>query len=149
MPIASGIAVRGETFGECIDAVNALNVDWGPGPKDKESDETVQQGLKAAAQAMQLQPQAGQEVIDAEYTFAFAADSPLQPNAAIADVRPDRAEIWSTLKLPIAAHKEIAKLVGLEMDKVTVHVITGGGSFGRRLFYDGAARGRRGLEEDG
>ncbi len=138
VPIASGIAVRGETFGQCIDAVNALNVDWGPGPKDKESDETVQQGLKAAAQAMQLQPQAGQEVIDAEYTFAFAAHSPLQPNAAIADVRPDRAEIWSTLKLPIAAHKEIAKLVGLEMDKVTVHVITGGGSFGRRLFYDGA-----------
>ena len=138
VPIASGIAVRGETFGQCIDAVNALQVDWGPGPKDKESDETVKQGLKAAAQAMQLQPQPGQEVVEAEYTFAFATHSPLQPNAAIADVKADRAEIWSTLKLPIAAHKEIAKLVGLEMDKVTVHVITGGGSFGRRLFYDGA-----------
>ena len=77
-------------------------------------------------------------MVEAEYTFAFASHSPLQPNAAIADVKADRAEIWSTLKLPIAAHKEIAKLVGLEMDKVTVHVITGGGSFGRRLFYDGA-----------
>ena len=138
VPIASGIAVRGETFGQCIDAVNALQVEWGPGPKDKESDETVKQGLQAAAQAMQLQPQPGQEVVEAEYTFAFATHSPLQPNSAIADVRSDRAEIWSTLKLPIAAHKEIAKLVGLEMEKVIVHVITGGGSFGRRLFYDGA-----------
>lgn len=138
VPIASGIAVRGETFGQCIDAVNALKVDWGPGPKDKESDETVKQGLKAAAAAMQLQPQQGQEVIEAEYTFAFATHSPLEPNTAVADVRSDRAEIWSTLKIPIAAQKEIAKLVGLEMDKVTVHVTTGGGSFGRRLFYDAA-----------
>lgn len=138
VPIASGIAVRGETFGQCIDAVNALKVDWGPGPKDKESDETVKQGLKAAAKAMELQPQQGQEVVEAEYTFAFATHSPLQPNSAIADVRSDRAEIWSTLKIPIAAQKEIAKLVGLEMEQVTVHVITGGGSFGRRLFYDGA-----------
>jgi isoquinoline 1-oxidoreductase beta subunit len=138
VPIASGIAVRGETFGQCIDAVNALQVDWGPGPKDAESDETVKQGLKAAATAMQLQPQSGQEVVEAEFTFAFATHSPLQPNSAIADVRSDRAEIWSTLKIPIAAQKEIAKLVGLEMEQVTVHVITGGGSFGRRLFYDGA-----------
>lgn len=138
VPIASGIAVRGETFGQCIDAVNALQVDWGPGPKDRESDETVKQGLKAAAKAMGLQPQQGQEVLEAEFTFAFATHSPLEPNTAIADVKPDRAEIWSTLKIPIAAQKEIAKLVGLEMEKVTVHVTTGGGSFGRRLFYDAA-----------
>jgi isoquinoline 1-oxidoreductase subunit beta len=138
VPIASGIAVRGETFGQCIDAVNALRVDWGPGPKDAESDETVRRGLKAAAQAMQLQPQQGQEVLEAEFTFAFATHSPLENNTAIADVKADRAEIWSTLKIPIAAQKEIAKLVGLEMDKVIVHVITGGGSFGRRLFFDAA-----------
>ncbi|HEV3364020.1 MAG TPA: molybdopterin cofactor-binding domain-containing protein, partial [Acidimicrobiia bacterium] len=138
VPIASGIAVRGETFGQCIDAVNALQVEWGPGPKDAESDETVLKGLKAAAEKMQLQPGPGQEVVEAEFAFAFATHSPLEPNTAIADVRSDRAEIWSTLKIPIAAQKEIAKLVGLEMEKVTVHVTTGGGSFGRRLFFDAA-----------
>lgn len=138
VPIASGVAVRGETFGQCIDAVNALKVDWGPGPKDKESDETVLKDLKASAEEFQLQPQPGQEVLEAEFAFAFASHSALEPNTAVADVRADRAEIWSTLKIPIAAHKEIAKLVGLEMDKVTVHVTTGGGSFGRRLFFDAA-----------
>lgn len=138
VPIASGIAVRGETFGQCIDAVNALQVDWGPGPKDGESDASVEQGLRAAAKEMQLQPQAGQEMVEAEFICAFATHSALEPNSAIADVKADRAEIWSTLKIPIAAQKEIAKLLGLDMDKVIVHVITGGGSFGRRLFYDGA-----------
>jgi isoquinoline 1-oxidoreductase beta subunit len=138
VPISSGIAVRGETFGQCIDAVNALQVEWGAGPKDAESDETVLNGLKGAAEAMQLQPGPGEEVVEAEYAFAFASHSPLEPNTAVADVKSDRAEIWSTLKIPIAAQKEIAKLVGLEMEKVTVHVVTGGGSFGRRLFYDAA-----------
>ncbi|HYH49169.1 MAG TPA: molybdopterin cofactor-binding domain-containing protein [Acidimicrobiia bacterium] len=138
VPISSGIAVRGDTFGQCIDAVNALQVEWGPGPKDNESDETVLKGLKAATEEMQLQPQPGQEVIEADFAFAFASHSPLEPNTAIADVKADRAEIWSTLKIPIAAQKEIAKLVGLEMEQVTVHVTTGGGSFGRRLFYDAA-----------
>ena len=87
---------------------------------------------------MQLQPGPGQEVVEAAFTFALRLAQP--PGAQLRHRRrqADRAEIWSTLKLPIAAHKEIAKLVGLEMDQVVVHVITGGGSFGRRLFYDGA-----------
>jgi isoquinoline 1-oxidoreductase beta subunit len=136
--IATGIAVRGQTFGQCIDAVNALDVEWAPGPKDAESDSTVEEGLKAAAKPMELQPQSGQEVVEAEFTFAFATHSPLQPNAAIADVKADSAEIWSTLKIPIAAQKEVAALLGMEMEQVKVHVITGGGSFGRRLFFDPA-----------
>ncbi len=87
---------------------------------------------------MTFEPGPGQEVVEADFTFAFATHSPLQPNAAIADVRNDSAEVWSTLKLPIAAQKEIAELVGLKLEQVKVHVITGGGSFGRRLFYDAA-----------
>ncbi len=136
--IATGIAVRGETFGQCIDAVNALKVNWVPGPKAAESDGTVAEGLKTALKAMELQPGPGSELIEAEYNFAFASHSPLEPNTAIADVKDDRAEIWSTLKIPIAAQKEIAKLLGMEMEQVRVHVTTGGGSFGRRLFFDAA-----------
>ena len=136
--IASGVAVRAETFSQCIDAVNALKVNWVPGPKAAESDGTVTEGLKTALKAMELQPGPGQEVVEAEYTFAFATHSPLEPNTAIADVKDDRAEIWSTLKIPIAAQKEIAKLLGMEMEQVRVHVTTGGGSFGRRLFFDAA-----------
>ena len=58
---------------------------------------------------------------------------------AIADVRKDRAEIWSTLKVPIDAKQDIARQLGLPADKVVVHVVTGGGSFGRHLFHDVAA----------
>jgi isoquinoline 1-oxidoreductase beta subunit len=76
--------------------------------------------------------------IDAEFVFAFASNSALETNCAIADVRADRAEIWSGLKSPIVAQEQIATMLGLPIPAVQVHVVTGGGSFGRKLFGDAA-----------
>jgi len=78
------------------------------------------------------------KAIDARFTFAFASNSPLETNCAIADVRPDRAEIWSCLKTPIVAQQLIAEALGLPQSAVTCHVAPGGGSFGRHLFFDAA-----------
>jgi isoquinoline 1-oxidoreductase beta subunit len=51
-------------------------------------------------------------------------------------VRSDRAEIWAGLQTPIITKQAIAIDLGLPADKVTVHVVPSGGSFGRRLFWD-------------
>ena len=138
VPITTGVAVRGETYGQCIDAVNALEVTWNPGPKDAESDESVEIGLKAATPPMALQPLPGHEVLEAEFTFAWAGNSALETNCAVADVQAGKAEIWSPMKIPIVAQYEIAQKLGLPQTAVTAHVMTGGGSFGRRLFHDAA-----------
>ncbi|OAH14512.1 isoquinoline 1-oxidoreductase subunit beta [Streptomyces jeddahensis] len=79
------------------------------------------------------------KTIDAEFTFAFASNSPLEPDNAIGDVRSDRAETWASLKSPIVAQQEIAAALGPSQDALTVHVVPGGGSFGRHLFHDVAA----------
>ncbi|MFI7099348.1 molybdopterin cofactor-binding domain-containing protein [Streptomyces sp. NPDC050161] len=136
--IKHGVAVRGATFGQCIDALRALEVTWGPGTVDGESDDTVLRKLKAATLPMVVPPLLTKK-IDAEFTFAFASNSPLEPDNAIADVRADRAEIWASLKVPIVAQSEIAARLGLPLKAVTVHVVEGGGSFGRHLFHDVAA----------
>ncbi|HWO61892.1 MAG TPA: molybdopterin cofactor-binding domain-containing protein [Umezawaea sp.] len=133
-----GVAVRGDTFGQCIDGLRALDVEWNPGTVDGESDATVLAKLKKAQLPLALPP-LGVLSVEAEFTFAFASNAPLEPDNAIADVRPDRAEIWSTLKVPIDAQQDIARQLGLPADKVVVHVVTGGGSFGRHLFHDVAA----------
>ncbi|PRY45021.1 molybdopterin cofactor-binding domain-containing protein [Umezawaea tangerina] len=133
-----GVAVRGETFGQCIDGLRALDVDWNPGTVAGESDATVLAKLKQA-QLPLVAPALGALSVDAEFTFAFASNAPLEPDNAIADVRSDRAEIWSTLKVPIDAKQDIAVQLGLPADKVVVHVVPGGGSFGRHLFHDVAA----------
>ncbi|GDY31542.1 isoquinoline 1-oxidoreductase subunit beta [Gandjariella thermophila] len=135
--VSTGVAVRGETFGQCIDAVRALQVTWGPGSVDGESDDTVLDKLKAATPPPAVPPVLTKS-IDAEFVFAFASNSALETNCAIADVRKDRAEIWSGLKSPITTQEQIAKMLGLPVSAVTVHVTQGGGSFGRKLFGDAA-----------
>jgi isoquinoline 1-oxidoreductase beta subunit len=136
--VSHGVAVRADTFGQCIDGLRALDVTWGPGTVDGESDETVLAKLKAAELPMVV-PGLLTEVLDAEFTFAFASNSPLEPDNAIADVREDSAEIWSSLKVPIVAQEDIAARLGLPVGAVKVHVAQGGGSFGRHLFHDVAA----------
>ncbi|HWC83156.1 MAG TPA: molybdopterin cofactor-binding domain-containing protein [Pseudonocardiaceae bacterium] len=136
--ISHGVAVRGQTFGQCIDAIRALEVTWGPGSVDGQSDETVLAALKAAQLPMLVPPLLSQ-TIDAEFVFNFASNSPLEPDNAIADVRSDSAEIWSCVKVPITALQDIAAQLGLPQNKVTVHVLQGGGSFGRHLFHDAAS----------
>jgi isoquinoline 1-oxidoreductase beta subunit len=56
----------------------------------------------------------------------------------VADVRADRAELWLSAKSPIVAAQTVALTLGLPVDRVTLHVVRGGGSFGRRLFFDPA-----------
>ncbi|WP_350280769.1 molybdopterin cofactor-binding domain-containing protein [Kribbella sp. HUAS MG21] len=136
--ITHGVAIRGETFGQCIDAIQQVDATWGPGTVDDESDATVLAKLRAAQLPMTVPPLLA-KTIDAEFVFAFASNSPLEPDCAIADVRPDSAEIWSCLKVPIVAQTDIAKQLGLPLDAVKVHVTQGGGSFGRHLFHDVAA----------
>jgi isoquinoline 1-oxidoreductase beta subunit len=133
--ISGGVAVRGKTFGQCIDAVRALRVDWGPGTVDAMSESDVLRDL--LANELPMAPALGQ-TLDQRFTFYFRPGDPLEPNCAVADVRSDRAEIWSSLKTPIWAKQTIANLVGLPQEKVTVHVTQGGGSFGRHLFADAA-----------
>jgi isoquinoline 1-oxidoreductase subunit beta len=135
--ISTGVAVRGRTFGQCIDAIRALKVSWNPGTVDKESDHTLLKELKAAEMPFGDQtgnPVAG--VVDESYTFWWKCNSALEPNTAIADVRKDKATIWSSLQAPILTQQEVAKLLGFDTSQVKVHVLQGGGAFGRRMFSD-------------
>jgi isoquinoline 1-oxidoreductase beta subunit len=137
--VDTGVAVRADTFGQCIDAVRAMRVDWADGPVAGLSDEDIEAELKQAELPMVAVPDNPlAQSVDATFTFHFRSNSALDTNAAVADVRSDRAEVWSALKTPIAAQAAIAQACGLAQDRVKVHVVQGGGSFGRRLFFDAA-----------
>nr|WP_253845226.1 molybdopterin cofactor-binding domain-containing protein [Actinosynnema pretiosum] len=135
--VSTGVAVRAQTFGQCVDAVRALRVTWRPGPVGARSEAAVLAELRAAEPPLGPAPPLTQTVEDV-FTFHFRGNSALEPNCAVADVRADRAEVWSALKSPIVAKKEIAAKLGLPPSAVTVHVVEGGGSFGRKLFCDAA-----------
>jgi isoquinoline 1-oxidoreductase beta subunit len=134
--VPGGVAVRARTFGQCIDAIRALDVVWGAGSVDDKSDADVLKDLKAAE--LPLTPALPGKTLDHRFTFYFRPGDPLETNCAIADVKSGSAEIWSALKSPIYAQEQIAENLGMSPTKVTVHVTQGGGSFGRHLFADAA-----------
>lgn len=149
--VETGVAIRAETYGQCIDALQVIDVEWGPGPVEGMDDDSVQAQL-AAKEIPQVAPDLSAldgvtgllglppvvTTQDFEFTFAFQPNCPLEPNPAIADVRADSAEIWAPMKTPVTALQDIARALGLPEDAVTCHVIQGGGSFGRDLFWDAA-----------
>ncbi len=145
--VENGVAIRARTFGQCIDALQVVDVEWTPGPAAGMTDDSVKAAL-AAAELPQVAPDTGLldplglplpvETRDFTFTFAFQPNCPLEPNPCVADVRADRAEIWGPMKNPVVAQQDIADALGLPQDAVTVHVVQGGGSFGRDLFWDAA-----------
>ena len=129
--------MRAQTFGQCIDAVRALKVTWAPGSTEGKSEASILADLKAAE--LPLTPAVPlTKSLEEVFTFNFRPGDPLEPNCAVADVRSDGAEIWSSLKSPIWAREQIAENLALPLDSVIVHVAQGGGSFGRHLFCDAA-----------
>ena len=137
--IPTGVAVRARTFGQCIDAVRAMDVDWNDGPVAGLSDQDILSEVKAAELPLPALPSnLLSKTIAHDFTFWFRSNSAMDTNSAVADVRPDSAEIWAGLKNPIVTQQKIAEALGLPQDAVRVNVVQAGGSFGRRLFFDAA-----------
>lgn len=137
--VDTGVAVRADTFGQCIDAIRAMRVDWEDGPVAGLADDDIEAELRSAQLPLPALPDTPlARSVELDVLFYFRSNSPMDTNSAIADVRPDRAEVWAGLKSPITAQQRIAEALGMSQDAVTVHVVQGGGSFGRRLFFDGA-----------
>ncbi|GAA1218300.1 molybdopterin-dependent oxidoreductase [Kitasatospora nipponensis] len=137
VPIPTGVAVLAETFDQALKAKAALVVSWNPGPLAALSDADIRAQLRAATAPFLVPPLLTLH-LDAEFDFAFVSHAPMEVLTAVADVRADRAELWFSAQAPIVAQQTIAAELGLPLDAVTLHVVRGGGSFGRRLFSDAA-----------
>ncbi|MQS15881.1 xanthine dehydrogenase family protein molybdopterin-binding subunit [Streptomyces kaniharaensis] len=135
--IPTGVAVLAETFDQALKARDALVITWNPGPVAGLCDADIRARLRAAHDPFIVPPPLTRYV-DGEFDFAFVNHAPMEVLTAVADVRPNRAELWFSAQTPIVAQQTIAAELGLPQDAVTVHVVRGGGSFGRRLFFDAA-----------
>ncbi|ADU14919.1 xanthine dehydrogenase family protein molybdopterin-binding subunit [Asticcacaulis excentricus] len=85
----------------------------------------TQTGLAAAA-----------KTIEAVYETPFIPHVPLEPQNCTAKVTSDGIEIWAPTQSPGGGRRLVAQALGVPEDKITVHMIRGGGGFGRRLEND-------------
>lgn len=72
----------------------------------------------------------------AEFEFPFLAHSPIEPLSITIRHDGDRAEVWSAGQGPTVERAAIAGVLGIAPERVTHHVLPGGGAFGRRGTMD-------------
>jgi isoquinoline 1-oxidoreductase beta subunit len=133
--VPGGVAVVAETFHHAFQARDALRITWTPGPIAKVSDTQIRSRLRASLPPL-AGPRPGSVQIQGEFDFAFVSHAPMEVLTAVADVRADRAEFWFSSQTPTDARASIADAIHLPERAVRVHVVRGGGSFGRRLTFD-------------
>ncbi|AKU99426.1 Isoquinoline 1-oxidoreductase beta subunit [Labilithrix luteola] len=74
--------------------------------------------------------------IDAVYYVPHLAHATMEPPAAIARADATSCEAWAATQNPQAARTEVARALGLDESKVTIHVTLLGGGFGRKSMPD-------------
>lgn len=76
------------------------------------------------------------KVIAREYQCPFLPHNPMEPMNFFAHVRPDGVELVGPSQTPDMARNEVAKLLGIAPEKITLELTRLGGGFGRRLKAD-------------
>ena len=147
---AGGVAVVAESTWAALKGREALKVSWDKGPGN-ENTETMRKLFEeqAAAPASYVAINQGDALtalassarrVDATYELPFQAHATMEPMNTTVHVRGDGIEVWSPTQIGEILRSEIAQLSGLPPDKVVVHMMFCGGSFGRRYQWDYAAQ---------
>ena len=75
-------------------------------------------------------------VVKAEYQCPFLSHNPLEPMNFFADVRQEAVELVGPTQTPAAARSQVARLLSVPEDRISLQITRLGGGFGRRLRND-------------
>ncbi|HVJ51908.1 MAG TPA: molybdopterin cofactor-binding domain-containing protein [Aliidongia sp.] len=141
-----GVAVIARNTGSAIKGRDALKIVWDDGPNKGYDSVEYRKLLEAASRQpgeigrdqgdIEAALKGAAKVITAEYYLPHLAHASMEPPAAVADVKADKAEIWAPVQSAGGTHEDAAKTLGLPMDKVKVNVTLLGGAFGRKSKCD-------------
>jgi isoquinoline 1-oxidoreductase beta subunit len=145
----SGIAILGETWWHAQSARKKLQVTWDEGRNGvpgQSSDVFAAKALELSKQKPQRtiredgDPEAAfkgaAKIVEAAYSYPFIAHAPLEPQGATAIFKDGKLEIWTNSQQPGGGRNLAAQAVGITPKDVTLHMVRGGGGFGRRLTND-------------
>lgn len=83
------------------------------------------------------------KTIEAWYSAPYLAHATLEPMNATARVSNGRVEVWAPTQVPQMCRAAAARVAGVGVDQVDLHVTLLGGGFGRRLEVDYVAQAVR------
>lgn len=143
----AGVAVVANNTWQARQAAQAVPVQWSTPKADAPDSQRIQTALLEALntesgftfyeQGLPLKAeQTASRRVDALYQAPFLAHATLEPMNCTAQVKDGRVDVWAPTQVPTLARAMAAKVAGVKVSQVTVHVTLLGGGFGRRLEVD-------------
>ena len=141
-----GVAVVAEGFWAAKNGRDVLEVEWDDTQAEtRGSAEIMAQYKELAEKPGAVARQEGDaaaslagaaQVLEAGFEYPFLAHAPMEPLDCLVELKPDSCEIWTGSQLQTGDHATAAAITGLPPEKVQVHTLLAGGSFGRRATPD-------------
>nr|WP_236598968.1 molybdopterin cofactor-binding domain-containing protein [Ramlibacter monticola] len=152
---SAGFAVVAANYWQARQAAQAVEVDWRPGPWAALDSTAIARELEEAVRSREgftfysqgdaeaSARDGGARTLEAWYSAPFLAHATLEPMNATARVDGGRVEVWAPTQVPQPCREAAARVAGVPVDKVELHVTLLGGGFGRRLEVDYVAQAVR------
>jgi isoquinoline 1-oxidoreductase beta subunit len=139
---SGGIAIIADNTWAAIQGRNALKIKWDDGPHATYDSQAYRAQMEATAR----QPGAilrsdgdfaaayasADKKVEAEYYIPHNAHATMEPPSATCRIVDGKAEVWTSVQSPQAAHDLVAAYLSLPPENVTVNVTLLGGGFGRK-----------------
>lgn len=140
-----GVAVLAETFWAAQQGRKLLEIKWSDSPLanfdsaelSKAQIAVISDPTTQTVKAMAQGDVAGQwpgaaKLLEADYTMPYKVQNPLEPICITAQVKDKAITYWGGVQVPSSALEAAQTVCGIAKDKVTIHELVSGGSFGAR-----------------
>ena len=149
-----GIAIVADYWFQANNARKALKVTWNEVPKFSGANHTSTAYATNAAAIVKEEPHDvtrndgdvvksfadlktnGGKIVSANYSYPMISHAPLEPQNCTAHYHDGKLELWSNSQIPQGGLTLAAQSAELQPAQVTLHMVRGGGGFGRRLTND-------------
>ena len=142
VPVPAGVAVLARGSWAAIKGRRALRVEWDEtGVETRGSEDLLAEyrrlaGRPGARAHRQGDPDAAlagaARVLQSVYEFPYLAHAPMEPLDCVVRLTADGCEVWAGSQTPTLDQQVVARVLGLPPEKVRIHTLLAGGSFGRR-----------------
>ena len=145
--VMPGVAIVADSTWNAFKAKAALQITWDESKASKDSWTKLQADAKKIAKQVGTDSitkngdvdgalKGAVKTLEAFYSYPFVPHATLEPQNTTAWFKGDSIELWAPTQTPERAITQVAKLLNLPENKVTLNQTRAGGGFGRRLVND-------------
>lgn len=144
--VPQGVAVYAKDTHAALKGRKALTAEWDFAKAEMRSSVEMEQTYAARARMPGVEASkegdaaaaltSAAKTIDAEYFFPFLAHATMEPQDAVIEWRPGKADVWMGSQFQVGDTTAIAKTLGVPFERMALHNQFAGGSFGRRATPD-------------